>query len=210
MNCAKRTGVYAFIIGISICAQNVASGKDSGKEGSLKDNNGSAPAPTNSPVNANPSPGFQWQEHSKLSWDDFQGPVNAVSNESAAATHCGIGFKTNVPAPGVKPEVTVYNKFYVNKSWVKSDAKIPEILDHEQGHFDLCEIFTRKLRQEMGLFNFNGQEDFKLALISIYTKISDEYESTQQAYEKETAHGTNIAGQKKWRQNINRELTELL
>ena len=147
---------------------------------------------------------FQWGEHGKLSWDDFHGAVNAASDESAAATHCGIGFKTNTTA-GNKPSVIVYNTFYTNKSWVKPDAKLPGILEHEQGHFDLCEIYTRKLRDRMNQFDFNSP-DIKQSLLAIYADVNNEYEQCQQAYEQETIHGTNIPQQKRWQEVISRQL----
>ena len=203
MVCAQRIRVYAFYIGLFIYSSHsvAAFGKD-GKEGkSLEAVNTSSTS-----VITSQSSEFQWAEHSKLSWDDFRGAVNAVSEESAAATHCGIGFKTSA-TKGNKPGIVVYNTFYVNKSWVRPDAKIPGILDHEQGHFDLCEIYTRKLRDRMNQFNFSTP-DVKHALLSIYGEINTEYERRQQAYEQETIHGTNIPQQKRWQEAIHHELSD--
>jgi len=154
---------------------------------------------------ANAKEQFQWQEHTRLSWDDFKGVVNAPHEESAAATYCSIGFKTNIPAPGAKPEIQVYNAFYINRSWVKSDAKIQSILDHEQGHFDLCEIYTRKLKSRVANFDLNTP-GAKQALMDIYAQVSNEYETRQQAYEQETTHGTDLDAQKKWQDTIANEL----
>jgi hypothetical protein len=205
MNCAVRNCVYAFTVGFFVLTQSVASlGKD-GREGKSIDV--VTPSSSNSATSSNSaSPSeFQWNEHRKLSWDDFRGAVNAASEESAAATHCGIGFRTAANSTDGKPEIIVYNTFYVNKSWVKPDAKISTILDHEQGHFDLCEIYTRKLKARMNNFDFNTG-DLKQQLLSIYTEVSNEYETRQQAYEQETVHGTNTAQQKKWQNMIIREL----
>ena len=148
---------------------------------------------------------FQWTAHKKLSWNDFRGAVNAATAESAAATDCGIGFKASAKVPGRKPEIIVYNTFYATKSWVREDARLPSILVHEQGHFDLCEIYTRKLRNRMNKFDY-AVADIKAALMNIYSEISQEYESRQQAYEQETTHGVNIPQQKNWSEIISREL----
>ncbi len=154
---------------------------------------------------ANSSDHFQWQEHTHLSWDDFKGVVNAPHDESAAATYCSIGFKTNTPAPGAKPEIVVYNSFYINRSWVREDAKIQSILDHEQGHFDLCEIYTRKLKSMVAHFDLDSP-GAKNVLMDIYAQVSSEYETRQQAYELETTHGTNLAEQRRWQRIIGSEL----
>jgi len=204
MVCAQRIRVYAHFFGLFICASHsfATFGKD-GKEGKSLDL-GNVSSTSFSNNNNATAAEFQWGEHGKLSWDDFRGAVNAASDESAAATHCGIGFKTN-NGTGTRPTITVYNTFYATKSWVKPDAKLPTILDHEQGHFDLCEIYTRKLRDRMNQFDFNVA-DIKQGLLNIYAEVNSEYERSQQAYEQETIHGTNISQQKKWQEVISRQL----
>jgi len=196
---ARRKGVYAFFIVFFICIQGIAVA--SFAKGSKEDK----PLSSSNSASVEPSDEFQWKEHQKLSWEDFKGSINAMSDESAAATHCGIGFKVNSSETKGKPEVIVYNTFYTNKSWVRSDAKIASILLHEQGHFDLCEIYTRKLRTMMSNFDFHIA-DVKGSLMAIFSKVNDEYELRQQAYEAETIHGTNEVQQKKWLQIINNEL----
>ena len=128
MICAGRDCVYAIFFVLCICAQSTAAIGKGDKEG-----NPVRPSPGAFPGVATPTE-FQWNEHSKLSWEDFRGGISTMDDEAAAATHCGIGFKTNTRTSGDKPEIIVYNTFYVNKSWVRADAKLPEILLHEQGH----------------------------------------------------------------------------
>jgi len=197
MASAQRIGVYALSIGFFLNAQGAsvkAFGKD-GKEGKNVTSENSSRSVTE----------FQWKDHGKLSWDDFRGPVHAANDESAAATHCGIGFRINPADQGSKPEVQVYNTFYVNKSWVRSDAKIQSILDHEQGHFDLCEIYTRMLKARMNSFDFNAP-NVKNALMNIFNEVNDAYEVRQQQYESETVHGTDFPEQRKWQRAIIQEL----
>lgn len=195
MNCAQRTGVYALLVSLCVLPKGITSLAKDNKDRATVDN-------VNTSGNTTAEE-FPWNEHGKLSWSDFRGPVEAISDESAAATHCGIGFKT-CTVQG-KPKVIVYNTFYTNRSWVKNDAKIQSVLDHEQGHFDLCEIYTRKLRERMNNFNFEIT-DVKSALMSIYNEVKNEYESRQMAYESETVHGTNIPEQQRWIQIIAHEL----
>ena len=195
MICAIEKCVYAILLGLFIGSPNIAVyGKvrtlpDAGKD-TLK---------------ADYQDQFQWAEHSKLSWDDFKGAVNAANDASAAATYCGIGIKTNNCTREGKPEIVIYNTFYTKKSWVREDARIASILEHEQGHFDLCEIYTRKLRQRVCNLDLN-MPNAKQALIDLYTEVSNEYENRQRAYEQETVHGTDIMQQKKWLEMISNEL----
>lgn len=179
MICARKSCVYAFFFVSIICSQCIA------VSAFAKGNKDDRPLNSSNSSSVEPASEFQWKEHQKLSWEDFRGSVNATSEESAAATHCGIGFKVNTSDPKGKPEIIVYNTFYANKSWVRSDAKIASILVHEQGHFDLCEIYTRKLRAMMSNFDFSVA-DAKSSLMAMFSKVNDEYELRQQAYEAET------------------------
>ncbi len=190
MNCVQRNCVYA-LTGLLACFYCYPT---MGKENTTNET-----SPKNAPDH------FQWHEHGKLSWDDFKGAVNAARDESAAATCCSIGFKTNTSGPGSKPEIIVYNTFYTNKSWVRPDAKLESILEHEQGHFDLCEVYTRKLKKCMNGIDPDAP-GMKEELMRIYSELSNEYEMRQQAYEQETMHGTNIAEQKKWQTMIASDL----
>lgn len=202
LNCAVRSRAYALCIGLFLCSPFYAATAKEGREsGAAATNSGTTVSASSSAVTE-----FQWKDHNKLSWEDFRGPVNAQTDEAAAATHCSIGFKTNMNNASGKPEVIVYNKFYINKSWVRSDAKIPDILRHEQGHFDLCELYTRKLKQRMDEFNFSASVNLKQDLYNIYNEISLEYEKRQQAYEQETSHGTNLSVQRNWTNAIAGEL----
>jgi hypothetical protein len=197
MECAQRKGV-CMVLGIIIIG--LQSFDSFGKKGEKL--NAAAGAGTSEATAKKDQ--FQWQEHSRLSWDDFRGSAY-IANAAAAVTNCGIGIKTNVSTPGTRPEIIVYNTFYTGKSWVRTDAKIQSILDHEQGHFDLCEIYTRKLRERVSKFDITIAHE-KQALINTYTTLNKEYESRQQAYEQETIHGTNIKEQKRWLDMISREL----
>lgn len=147
---------------------------------------------------------FSWNENRKLSWNDFKGPVVTQNDESAAATCCSIGLTVDNDAAG-EPVINVYNSFYINKSWVKEDARIESVLVHEQGHFDLCELYTRKLRTRVATIDLKSATA-KEDLMNIYSALSDEYETRQQAYEQETAHGTIIHEQERWKEMIGNEL----
>ena len=81
------------------------------------------------------------------------------------------------------------------------------MLIHEQGHFDLCEIYTRKLRQRIQRARITGS-NLKPALRKIYNEVQDEYVRRQEQYEEETEHSLNREGQAKWVRIIERELAE--
>lgn len=162
-------------------------------------------APHESPTDAT-VPAFSWSSGRKLSWQDFQGKAPVYEQQHVAAiTACGIGYYTNSVTARERPAITVYNSFYIQDSWVRHDVADERVLQHEQGHFDLCEIYTRKLRQQFAAANITGA-NMKRELARIYNLVTSEYEARQQAYEAETAHGTVTAAQQRWTMQIQAEL----
>ena len=150
---------------------------------------------------------FSWQKGRMLTWDDFRGPIPAAApHNTAAATFCGIGFETNtVRTKDDDVKVYVYNTFYKNNSWAKPQYMDDRVLAHEQGHFDLCEVYTRKLRKRLHAANINVG-NMKTTLKSIYKEVQEAYIARQEAYEHETQHGVDVEIQKEWQENIAEEL----
>jgi len=152
---------------------------------------------------------ISWRKDRKLSWDDFKGPIpRDVDHRTAAATYCGIGFETSTISNTNKDlKITVYNTFYIGNSWAKPEEMNEDVLEHEQGHFDLCELYTRKLRERLSVVNVDVNT-MKPTLRKVYNDLQEEYKKRQQEYESETAHGVNLPQQRKWRDILDRELQE--
>ncbi len=153
---------------------------------------------------------FSWSPERKLDWNDFNGPVQPMSVDNvAAATFCSIGFETNtVTQDNPTLKVNVFNSFYVKKSWVRAEEKNNDILAHEQGHFDLCELYTRKLRERMSGITVDVTT-LRTTLRTIYAQLQKEYQARQQLYEEETDHGLVITQQKRWQNMIAHELQQM-
>lgn len=154
---------------------------------------------------------IQWVDSRKLNWQDFKATSKPteILTDAAACTYCGFGFETNRVTLFKKTKFFIYNKFYCDKSW-KSEAVAGasnDVLQHEQTHFDLSEVYARKLSRaltEAGLTMANLNE-----ANNIYNTIRDEYVNRQQAYDMETQHGKNQKSQLEWNDRISQELDEL-
>ena len=151
-----------------------------------------------------------WSPERKLVWDDFKakhspyGDITAI----AAATQCGISFETNRVTNFKKIKYFVKTYFDVNKSWVSAEGReSQDVLRHEQSHFDLCEIYARRLYKELTTANLNI---YTLEQANgIYKKVFDEYNERQYQYDVSTGHGTIAEEQEKWNKIIEDELTQL-
>lgn len=153
---------------------------------------------------------IEWTATRKLTWEDFKGAPKSASNTNAAAqTYCGFGFQTNRVTMFNKAKIFTLNSFTTNLSWVRPDQKYrTDLLEHEQGHFDLCEIYTRQLRkklEEKKLTAFNLNTDANVIFKQIYAS----YLERQEQYEKETQYGIDRKKQMEWTIIISEELNEL-
>ena len=79
---------------------------------------------------------------------------------------------------------------------------------HEQGHFDIAEIFARRLNKQMSEYVFN-KNTFKDDLKKIYMSLTSEKDSFQNRYDEETNHSINKEKQSEWLKKIEGFLKEL-
>ena len=143
-----------------------------------------------------------WNIGKKLSWDDFK--MESPSNtRDAALTTTFVGFSFSRTGNNIQFDIEC--KFQKSRSWGR--IKTEYILKHEQGHFDIAEIFARKLNKEVTLFLAKSKRHEELN--GIYTKVMNEKRDTQQLYDEETNHSINKSQQAAWNKKIEEMLEEL-
>jgi predicted secreted Zn-dependent protease len=135
---------------------------------------------------------IKWNATQKLSWSDYKASPNTESDAAASTTtYLGIEYKISSSNFKFKIESTFSKKH----SW--GLHKTEYILAHEQGHFDIAEIFARKLNKEMKAYQFKKQT-YQKDLDKIYNDILDAKEEMQNSYDEETNHSINKEKQKQW------------
>lgn len=140
---------------------------------------------------------IEWNKNRKLTWEDFKGKPITNSNVGAL-TYCGFGFQSNRVTLFKSAKIFVKNTFNCDLSWVRPDQiKRKELLEHEQGHFDLSEIYARLLRTKLNerkltIANLNTEGNL------IFTEVYKSYLDKQEQYEKETEYGLNRTEQQRW------------
>ena len=150
-----------------------------------------------------------WKAGRLLVWDDFKGAVPSNAPDSVVAvTNSGIGIQTNTVTTNSAVKVYVYNSFETSLSWVRPGEQKHAVLVHEQGHFDLCELYTRKMRQRFAAANitFKNLQDVNR---DIYNSTMKEYIQRQSDYEDATQHGMIETVQQEWTGTIAKELAEM-
>ncbi len=139
---------------------------------------------------------ISWSEHRKLTWDDFKGEPDLVNFPNAlAVTNSGMSYESERQLFS-NGKVFIQSMFNTYQSWVLPEGRTEYVLRHEQIHFDLTEIYTRKLRKAFQDANITSTDAYKAR--EIFDKISSELSMKQDQYDAETIRGERTDIQEKW------------
>ena len=146
---------------------------------------------------------IEWNEYYDLSWRDFMG-----KRPGDAAGDAGTVVQIKAKPFLVKNEVhyDVYALFVKDKSW--AEAYTAPLLAHEKLHFDIAELYARKIRKkisEMRAENVTQVDAFNLAI----EELLQESNEMDMQYDIETLHGAMQDKQKEWSDKVKAELNSL-
>lgn len=150
---------------------------------------------------------IRWCAGQELEWHDFKGKPDTRTNHQAR-TNYEVGFDVNIEHGKVAFVVTC--NFVPNKSWVKKPAIGNDyLLRHEQLHFDLAEVYARKMRKQFAEANITIH-NLKEKSNKIYETNWKALVKMQKEYDHDTQHSIIKAEQAKWDKKITRMLKENL
>lgn len=166
-----------------------------------------------------------WSPDRPIGWEDFLGelPTDAAGSAQAAAIDMTLSWRLTFVVeydPGLKrwrstidaDSLDVTNVMDPSRSWVAPDKRREEILNHEQRHFDLNEVYRRKLLAALPPLAVEGasvktaKEALQEKIHTIASQILRKLAEVQERYDEETAHGTNQQEQAAWDEKIARWL----
>ncbi len=152
---------------------------------------------------------FEWMPDRRLTWADFQGPPDMMSDAAALTTYV-LSYDTD--CQGDRFTYQVVSRFLPRASWVKSihlmDSRSDRTLQHEQTHFDLSEVHARRARQALAaLVNPCARPEAEIdGLIKSFARDDG---ATQLQYDRETLHGTIARRQGEWDARVRTWLRDL-
>ena len=145
---------------------------------------------------------IEWSASKRLTWGDYLAqPLS--STDAAAITNTALGIEYHIKNNVLSYKISC--RFSKTRSWGKYQTAY--ILQHEQGHFDITEIFARKLAKEIKEYKFNPRK-YQEDLGKIYKRLMDEKEEYQNKYDKETDYSRNQEKQAEWLKKIEEDLEE--
>lgn len=137
-----------------------------------------------------------WQRERKLVWDDFQQePVRGT--DAVASTSTALGLSYQLKGGALTWHITC--NFQKRKSW--GLVKTPYILEHEQRHFDITELYARKLHKALLEYHFR-RNSYKADINKIYADVVTAKEAFQAAYDRQTDHSRKKGLQRQWNEQI--------
>ena len=154
-----------------------------------------------------------WTQSKKLAWSDFQSEIDS-DIFGKALTSYKIDF---LPEDVLVDEqdkiqgyenITVVARFYKKQSWTTVAASDTVVLKHEQLHFDIAELFARKIRKKFKELQENGEARFSV-YSEVYNQLWMESRKYQKQFDFETDHGRELDLNKIWFEKVKEELTLL-
>jgi len=141
-----------------------------------------------------------WSESRKLTWEDFKGiPPDDPVEFTVAVTCSTMDFEFHNTK-----NYKIESKFIKSKSWTVTDDS--KMLAHEQLHFDITELYVRKIRR-----SFDSLSIIKITNYSQYDKI---YQSNiQKCHKYQDLYDNEVLGnhqnQQQWIKSVTSQLLKL-
>ncbi len=148
---------------------------------------------------------ISWSADRPLQWSDFKGEY-FETQWAAANTVSGIGYEFSTFEKDGREylDIEVKCEFFPSKSWYRPELCDSVILSHERLHFDIAELYARKLRTRLAKTKFTHQ--VKAEVKAIYSDILKQLRLFQNKYDRETDFSRDLQQQLLWNRAIAKKL----
>ena len=169
-------------------------------------------------------PLIEWSEGRKLAVADFKGKTPSRGNGASlssvlieVAWECREGQATSHARAVFDPNGSWWRDPSPNLWQNANDASLlasrdeggRALLEHEQLHFDMTEVWARRIRDAFKTLpaacrTSGGPRAFE----NVITDIERQWQEEQQRYDRETGNGTDASRQRAWMQKVAKALRE--
>ena len=142
-----------------------------------------------------------WDSTNTLEWKDFNTQPSEAYYDALTATAISFSYTTKATTF----DIEVFAVFDKDESWVNSHKASEALLSHEQLHFDITELWTRRLRRAISDARYLDEE----ILAELYDAHLKGMARMQQYYDAETHHSLRHKPQRNWSTRVRAELNKL-
>lgn len=139
-----------------------------------------------------------WQDGVSLAWDDFRGHPDPESPPYQGA-ESQLSLALRFSCTNDVPNLDISAEFDRNRSWARPNLPT-SLLEHEQVHFDIAELYVRRTRREFR--NLGNPCRDAAAVRAIANRNNELSIAVQGVYDEETIHGTRPEAQAEWARRI--------
>ncbi|HEX7754433.1 MAG TPA: DUF922 domain-containing protein [Niabella sp.] len=137
-----------------------------------------------------------------LQFDQFKLIKNREKPDSLATdafTFCNLNYYYRFHSDSLF--IKMQNSFNTDKSWVrKKSVGDTYLLKHEQGHFDISEIYARLFIERFLKYPFT--KNFKIEIEQLFAQILTELKEANILYDQATDHSKRKEEQAEWNEKI--------
>ena len=158
--------------------------------------------------------GIEYSENASFHWGLFKGKINPkhiaeMGSNTGAVTVSSLSYQT-LEMNNRYAKIKITAQFHPHESWTRYPKlnNADEALIHEKRHFDICEIYARKIRQVVSTTKFS-RHSFNDELSFLFKKLAGEHRDLQSKYDHETDHSIDAEEQELWNAAIDSKLQEL-
>lgn len=151
----------------------------------------------------------------KLSWDkDFleknKLETRPAGKEYDSETHPKWKLKMYYPKPNgrsvVIKDADIHISLDKKDNWVVKDKMVAELLQHEQGHYDITAILAREFYVAIKKLNAPSVDELKKKVRNLEEEFQKAFNHIQvKRYDAQAKHGANKSVQETWNQKISVE-----
>jgi hypothetical protein len=149
---------------------------------------------------------LHWSKESKLKVSDFKciPPKNALYS-----AQCSAGIYRHIELIYLGYKIHCNATFDQTKSWIIKAKSTPELLRHEQGHFDISQIGALEALITIKKKIRNDGRDVFYAVDKVIDSLEVKCSELNRKYDFDTQHSLNKSAQLKWEEWINSQLDSL-
>ena len=148
---------------------------------------------------------IEWDEERPLTWDDYQ--LKVFSSHKGQLAITSVKHSIRGELKNGLPDFEVKVRFIAGDSWT-TDHSDAALLAHEQLHFDIGELFRRRIKQRVDRLRDSGEKQ-KAIYRYVIRKELDEFRTYSKKYDRVTRHGALKDEQEKWQTKVWDELKRL-
>ena len=140
---------------------------------------------------------IRWDGDYRLTWEDFRAaPPESLRVAATTASGISYSYRTRGHSGNYRLDYEVSAYFYPDKSWYHPELCDSVVLSHEQLHFDISELYARKMRGllEGKTYGSNVRAEVR----QLFSRINQELSEFQDRYDRETYYSRDREAQARW------------